>query len=292
MREAVDAERADPPRTVAFQGEPGAFSEGAALHLLGTGTTALPCRDFGAVVRAVAAGDADCGLLPAENSLAGHVVAAYDALAASALRITAEVARPIRLFVMGLPDARLDGVRRIRSHPVALAQCTRFLAAHPHIEAIAAFDTAGAAREVADAGDPVTAAVAPEGAAARYGLHVLQPDVQDRADNQTRFYLVAPPDAPQPRIACGTSTRKTALLADIPHEPGSLLRLLEPFGSAGINMTGLVARPAAAPWTYRFIVELAGDAENAAYAAALRAAQASASLLRVLGNFPCCGVDD
>lgn len=179
-------------RVVAFQGEPGAFSDEAIRHLRGPETPTLPRRTFEAVRRAVLDGEADLGLLPVENTLAGTVVGAYDALARGGVRVCAETIRPIRHFLLGVESAREGELRRVLSHPVALAQCTDYFEARPGIEAVAVHDTAGAARRVAQANDPTVAAIAPRGAGERYGLSVLRADLQDRSDNQTRFYLIRP----------------------------------------------------------------------------------------------------
>ncbi|HEX6939302.1 MAG TPA: prephenate dehydratase domain-containing protein [Longimicrobiales bacterium] len=184
----MDRSRGCAPR-VAFQGEPGAFSEDAALVYFGGAAETVPCRDFAGVGAAVARGDVAYGVLPVENTLAGSVVGVYDVLLREPLEIVGEVVRPIRHCLLGVPGARVEGVRRILSHPVALAQCTRYLASHP-AEAVAVYDTAGAAKEVAAAGDATQAAVAGRIAAERYGLIVLADGIEDRPDNQTRFYVV------------------------------------------------------------------------------------------------------
>ncbi|HEX7117462.1 MAG TPA: prephenate dehydratase domain-containing protein [Longimicrobiales bacterium] len=184
----MERSKTSAPR-VAFQGEPGAFSEDAALAYFGGAAVTVPCRDFAGVGAAVARGAVAYGVLPVENTLAGSVVGAYDVLLREALTIVGEIVRPIRHCLLGVPGARAEGLRRILSHPVALAQCTRYLAAHP-AEAVAVYDTAGAAKEVAAVGDPSQAAVAGRIAAERYGLEVLAEDLQDRTDNQTRFYVV------------------------------------------------------------------------------------------------------
>jgi prephenate dehydratase len=188
-------------------------------------------------------------------------------------------------MVMGLPGTPLGAVRRVLSHPVALAQCGAFFAAHPGIDAVAFYDTAGAARAVADGGDPAAAAIAGRGAAERYGLAVLAAHVEDRADNQTRFLVVAPPGAaPPPRPA--PAGLRTTLVAETPNAPGMLVRLLAPLAERGINLSKLESRPAAEPWTYRFFLEFEGGAEEPAARDALARAARHATSLRVLGSYP------
>jgi len=176
------------PGRVAYQGAPGAFSHEACMALR-PWDTAVPFETFDAAIAAVTTGDCDCALIPVENSTIGVVEPAASLLAASSLHQVAEVWRPIRLALMGQPDARLADVRTAESHPVALRQCAGSLA-ELRLTAVEVFDTAGAARDVAASGDFSRAAVAPIGAAEVYGLSILRHDVQDNADNRTRFVLV------------------------------------------------------------------------------------------------------
>jgi prephenate dehydratase len=282
---ALEVEEAVP--RVAFQGEHGAFSEEALLSHFGGRAEALPRRDFQGVGEAVLGGDADFGVLPVENTLAGSVQGSHDVLADGGLRIVGEIVIQVRLFLLGLPGAREDRLRRIVSHPVALAQCTRYLRAHPSAEAVAVHDTAGAAQEVARGGDPEVAAIAPRAAAARYGLEVIASDLQDRPDNQTRFYVVRKDD----RVGLRAPERpgaayRTVVLLELQDRPGALLAVLEPFASRGIDLSRIESRPARTPWRYRFLLELRVAADEPAAGEALRAASAASTELRVLGSFP------
>ncbi len=176
---------------VAFQGESGAFSEAAAEQLVEGPIALLPCATFQAVVNAVIAGHADYVALPVQNRIAGPVTAALDALAAtSKLERLREHELPVRLALLGIPGATVNGVREVLSHAMALKQCRHFLAAHPKIRAVEAHDTAGAARMVALRRDPSVAAVAAPWAAARYRLSILAEGLEDEPDNWTRFVLV------------------------------------------------------------------------------------------------------
>jgi prephenate dehydratase len=177
---------------VAFQGEPGAFGEDAIVKFFGSaGVVAVPERGFADVVDAVGEGRADYGVLPVENNIAGAVVDAERAIARSALHVTGEVAVPVEQCLLAVPGAVMDDLTMVLSHPVALAQCTRFLSEHSRLKAFPSFDTAGAAREVARAGDMAMAAIAGRRAAELYGLDVLAEGIQDRSDNETRFVIVA-----------------------------------------------------------------------------------------------------
>lgn len=275
---------ADPPR-VAFQGELGAFSE-EAVHLLVPGSEPLPRGAFEEVVEAVGAGSAPLGLLPVENTLAGTVAPAYDALVAGAVEVIAEVAIPIRHFLLGPPGASIEGVVEAHSHPVALAQCRRFFTDHPSVAAVPVYDTAGAARAVAREGNPRVAAIASRGAGERYGLDVLVEHLQDRDDNQTRFLLVRRSTSTEaaPAAAAG-GLWKTSCIAEVAHKPGALHRLLQVFAERGLDLTHIVSRPGDTPWSYRFILEFRhGLREDGPEA--LEAAERGGATMRRLGTFP------
>jgi len=149
----------------------------------------------------------------------------------------AEVVIEIRHYLMGRRGAPLSEIREVRSHPVALAQCRRFLAQHPGMRAVAVHDTAGAAREVARQDSPSLAAIAPRGAAARYGLDVLASDVQDRRDNQTRFFLMYPQGKEGPASPLDGGALKTTIIAETDNRPGALHALLGVFARRGTDLT-------------------------------------------------------
>jgi prephenate dehydratase len=276
---------------VAFQGEFGAFSEEAVRTFFGEEAEPVPRREFRDVGQAVASGEVDYGALPVENTLAGGVGASYDVLAREPLHVVGEVIVPIHLCVLGLPDATLGKLHRVLSHPVALGQVSRFFESRPNLEAVAVYDTAGAAREVVKHGDPATAALASRGAAERYGLTVLAENVEDRPDNQTRFLIVAhtSPRIPFPTPAGATQARtewKTTVLLETANRPGALVRALQCFADRGINLSKLESRPADVPWTYRFFLEFDTAAETEAARAALADLGTHAASVRVLGSYP------
>lgn len=272
---------------VAFQGEPGAYSEEAVRLFFGEGADPVPCRDFSAVGRAVVTGEVEFGLLPVENSLAGSVTGSYDVLTAEDLSVVGEVVTPIHHCVLGIPGAELERLARVLSHPVALAQCTRFLRTHPGVEPVAAYDTAGAAKEIAERGDPASGAIAGRPAAERYGLTILAADVEDRHDNQTRFLMVARVGDRHPPLPAtrGREAMKTSLLVETGHRPGALVRVLLPFAERGINLSKLESRPAETPWTYRFFVDLEADSRSPGAKEALASVREHATV-RVLGSYP------
>jgi prephenate dehydratase len=174
---------------VAYQGAPGAFSHEACLALR-PWDTPVGFKTFAEAIQAMTSGDCGCALIPVENTTVGRVEPAAGLVAELGLTPVAEVWRPIRLALMGLEGARLGDIRTVESHPAALQQCQATLAAMG-LTPVEAFDTAGAARAVAEAGDISRAALAPAGAAEAYGLSILRNDLQDSGDNRTRFVLLS-----------------------------------------------------------------------------------------------------
>lgn len=267
---------------VAFQGELGAYSEDGIIQLWGESAEPVPCREFLNVAQAVDRGEVDLGLLPIENTLAGSVVGSYDALAACpSLHVVAETVVAIHHCVLGRPGATLQGLRAVASHPVALAQCGQWLRGRPALMVRAAYDTGGAARNVAANTDLSVAAIAGRPAAARYGLELLAADIEDRPDNQTRFLAIAR-DAPT--LPADTPARTTLSLITR-NVPGALLNVLHPLATHGLNMSKLESRPTGEPWRYRFFVEFEHPAGSSDAAAAIDAMRAASEVLRVLGSF-------
>jgi prephenate dehydratase len=267
-------------RRVGFQGALGAFSE-EAVRALVPDAEPVPHSTFDAVVRAVESGEVGAGVVPVENTLAGAVAEAYEALVAGDVTAIGEVATPIRHCLLGLPGASTDQVREARSHPVALSQCRGFFAEHPEIRAQAVYDTAGAAEEVAAMGDPSLVAIASRRAGDRYGLEVLQPDLQDRDDNQTRFYLIVKDVVSAPT----GGPLKTACVAELENRPGALHELLGVFANRGLDLTNVASRPGVSPWTYRFILEFRHASLDDGKTA-IEEARCLCTGVRVLGTFP------
>ena len=244
---------------VAFQGEAGAFSEAAAVQLLGEELiTTVPRPTFDATFHAIAEGAADVLLVPVENSLAGSVVRVYDLLLESNLSITAETILPIELNLIACPGASLPDIRAVSSHPMALAQCERFFAGHPHLKRTPAEDTAGSVREVLARGDKSYAAIAGRRAADHYHGIILAERIQDNAENFTRFVLLrTPADVAR---ANTSEARKMSIAMRLAHRPGALLASLEPFSRHGVNLLKIESRPIhGRPWEYQFFVDVETD---------------------------------
>jgi prephenate dehydratase len=277
--------------TVAYQGEPGAFGEEAVIGYFGADAVEpIGLSTFTAVCDAVEFGSADAGVLPLENSLAGTVGDALDALAEGSLTVVGELLLPIRHHLLVLPGTTLDDVEWVASHWQALAQCERFLEGRGW-EVVPAADTAGAARELAARGDPHAGAVASERAAERYGLEIAARDVQDSPHNVTRFAILARsenhdlPAATGP-LAPRPGERETLVTFETGHRPGDLYRALGSLADAGINLSRIESRPSGSgPWRYRFLVQVSGDAAAEPLAGALIGLREHTSSMRVLGSF-------
>jgi len=268
---------------VAFQGEPGAFSEAAAIQLLGESITAVPRATFEAIFHSIDEGAADAVLAPVENSLAGSVVRVFDLLLESRLAIASETILPIEMQLIALPGASLNDIRSVASHPMALAQCERFFAAHPNWKRVPAEDTAGSVREMISVGDKSRAAIAGRRAAEHYHGMILAERIQDNPENFTRFVLLVPEKEAAAWLT--NEARKTSLAMRLAHRPGALLASLEPFAKHGVNLLKIESRPIhGRPWEYQFYIDLeAEDAVNLDHA--LAEVRKATSELRVLGRY-------
>src|SRR5256886_6283029 len=253
-----------PNKRIAFQGEPGAYSE-EALLLIHPDAEAQPYREFRDVAQAVLTRRVELGVLPIENSVVGSIATNFDLNADSGLAIVGEVVSAVHHCLLGVPGAQRGSLRRVLSHPVALAQCERFLSELAGVEVVAFYDTAGAAAEVARRNDASLGALAGALAARRYGLEVVAERIEDEPHNQTRFLLVARDAAPPPPDVA----TKTTLRLKLPHRPGTLASALAPFAEAGLNLTKIESRPGPpTPRGYLFYLDVEARADEPAMRAA------------------------
>lgn len=271
---------------IAFQGERGAFSDAAARKFLGDQIDTLPCRTFDDVFVAVISGAAFAAVVPIENSLAGSVHRTYELLGEAGLEIAGEVLLRIRHNLIARPGARLDDIRRVLSHPVALAQCQRFLASR-QFEAVAAYDTAGSVKLVMEHQRDDEAAIAGAPAAELYGATILAENIEDHAENYTRFLLLArPPHIAELKARVGSGTVKTTVLFRTPNRPGALFRALAAFALRDINLTKLESRPIEGrPWEYSFYIDIGGSTDDVPVANALAHLREMCDTVTVLGSY-------
>src|ERR1041384_516689 len=262
--------------TVAIQGEAGSFSHAAAIETHGRDLRLVPCPTFVELFRAVEAGDASRGVVPIENTRAGSVHENYDLLSAHALHVVGETELRIRHCLIAPPRVTLPEVRRVASHPVALAQCRRFFVTHPEVEAVPAYDTAGSVRDVMAGKVEADAAIASKLAAELYGADVIAEGLEDHAENYTRFLVVAREPS---------EGNKTSLILSLGNTPGTLYRALGVFAGRGLNLTKIESRPVAGrPWEYRFYLDVVDAGQG--LDAALEELRAFTFGIRVLGTYP------
>ncbi len=271
---------------VAFQGIEGAYSELAARRFFThrRGALSLLGRDaFAGAFAAVEDGEADYAILPVENTTAGSINEVYDLLSRSRLRIVGEEILPVSHCLLAPQKVPVEKIRRILSHPQALAQCMRFLSGLRNCVTEYFTDTAMAVRKVAETGDLAQAAIASEEAGKRYGLKVLRRDLADQKDNFTRFVVVAheaPPTDPRARF-------KTSIVMATAHKEGALLRALNRLHEHKINLTKLESRPEPGkPFQYRFFVDFEGRTDALEVAAALAEVKRETAYLKILGSYP------
>jgi prephenate dehydratase len=277
---------------VAYSGEPGAFAEDAVLGFFAD-PEPVPQTSFRAVFEAVSGGTADAGVVPVESSLLGTIRENLDLLWANDLPIAGEVTVPVRLALLALPGERVDTIERVLSISAALAQADEFLRSRPWTVETA-YNTAGAAKGIADRRLRGTGAVASARVAPIYGLEVIADDIQTGEDNRTRFAVLTRRGeearvhaAARPAAVAGAA--RTSLVFAVRNVPGSLYRSLGAFATRGINLWRLESRPwteRGARWEYVFWVDLDGSPSDPACAEALAALAEECELVRILGTYP------
>jgi prephenate dehydratase len=272
----------------------------AALEMLGT-VDLVPCSLSADVFDRLLDGSVDAAVLPIENSLHGSVAEHYDLLLQHPVRITGEGLLRIRFHLIAMPGVALADLRRVLSHPVALAQCRRFLAQHRELEAVPFYDTAGSVKHLMEAQLRDTAGIAPELAASQYGAQILARDLEDHAENFTRFHLLrraadsaegaatVPPDAgntaPAARNKALSDCNKMSVAFSVEHRPGTLVAALRLLADAGVDLTKIESRPVPGqPWEYVFYAEFRFD--SVAHAeAALAALRGHCHMVKELGRY-------
>ena len=270
-----------PSSRIAFQGERGAFSEEAAVKLLGENVQLVPRPTFEAMYSSIQDGVADFILAPIENSLAGSVHRSYDLLIAGGLQIRAEVVIPIVHNLIGIQGAVFENITQVSSHPVALAQCERFFANNPAIKKVTAEDTAGSVKEVIRLGDPTKAAIASRRAAAVYGGTILREHLEDHPENYTRFLLLATTGE------VAENADKLSLVLHLAHKPGSLCRVLGAFAKRELNLLKIESRPIpGTPWSYCFYLDLQASLKDTNTLLALEELKEHADSIKILGCYP------
>jgi prephenate dehydratase len=239
------------------------------------------CASSAEVFERVVSGAVVGAVLPIENSLHGSVAEHYDLLLAQPVRIARESLLRVRHNLIVRPGVKLTDVHRALSHPVALSQCRRWFAAHPEIEAVNYYDTAGSVKHLMEAELTDAAGIAPELAARQYGGEVLLTGIEDHAENYTRFHFLQR----ESEWSAATGANKASLAFSVEHQPGTLVLALEAFARAGVNLTKIESRPVPGmPWEYVFFVDLRFESSNQIDAALAALAQHCA-MVKELGRY-------
>jgi len=267
---------------IAFQGEPGAYSEAAVLeHFNNEVVVPVPCESFEQVFAAVSEGRVDYGFIPIENSLAGSIHQNYDLLMRNNLWVVGEHHLRVSHCLIGQPGARLAGVKKVISHPQALAQCDGYLHRLPGVKTEPVYDTAGSVKMVRDQDDPGLAAIASRRAAQLYGMQILAENIEDNPANFTRF-LVTSRQPVQPE-----KDAKTSIVFTLKNVPGSLFRALSAFALRDIDLAKMESRPlVGTPWEYLFYIDFYGSTLDPVVQRALAHLGEYALMLRILGSYP------
>jgi len=270
-----------PGMRIAIQGEPGSFSHEAATKLV-TDAVIVPFSLSAEVFAALAGGKVDAAVIPIENSLAGPVSEHYDLLLTHDVKVVRETLLRIRHNLIAISGSSAGEIDRVFSHPVALAQCRRFLAEHPRMESYAFYDTAGSVKQLVELRDRHAAAIASEAAAHFYGAQILIADIEDNPENYTRFFLVRrTADAvPDPE------SNKISLAFSLENRPGSLVAALTEFSSLGTNLTKIESRPVhGKPWEYIFYLDCQIHSSEEG-TRAIQALSAHCAMVKELGRYP------
>jgi prephenate dehydratase len=266
---------------IAFQGEHGAYSEAALYEHYGSNHNSYPCNAFEDVFAAVSGGEAEQGFIPIENSLAGSIHRNYDLLLQNQLTVIGEHSLRVSHCLIGLPGTQLDQVKKVISHPQALAQCDGYLRALNGVKIEPVYDTAGSVKITRDLKDPSVAAIASRRAAELYGMTVLAESIEDNPANFTRFLIIS-----RQAVSPGADA-KTSIVFALKNQPGVLFKAMSVFALREIDLTKIESRPLVGKlWEYFFYIDLAGSTEDQSVRNALTNLSEFATYLRVLGSYP------
>ena len=265
---------------VAFQGEVGAYSEEAAFQFFGSSIQIRPRETLEEVFKAVEEEGVQFGVVPVENSLEGSISRVYDLMLDSALRVCGEIELRVIHCLIASPGAGLDTIKRVYSHPQALAQCRNFLK-HLNAELIPTYDTAGSVKMIKEEGLADSAAIASARAAEIYGMKIIAREIEDNPNNFTRFFILSREDSPP------SGNDKTSVVFSVKNRPGALYGALDEFARRNINLAKLESRPTRQkPWQYNFYLDFEGHRGDRPAQEALENLEKISIFVKVLGSYP------
>ena len=279
-RQIITASKRVQGVSVAFQGEIGAYSEEAAYQFFGTSILLKPCESLDNVFKAVEKDEVQFGVIPVENSLEGSISQSYDLLLDSSLKVCGEIELRVVHCLIGVPESRLDLIKKVYSHPQALGQCKTFLR-HLGCELIPTYDTAGSVKLIKEKGAPDSGAIASARAAEIYGMKILAREIEDNPNNFTRFFILSKQDSPR------TGNDKTSIVFSVKHKPGALYQALKELAARNINLTKIESRPTRRKaWEYNFYLDFEGHREDKICQEALESLENTSLFVKVLGSYP------
>jgi len=271
--------------TVAFQGEPGAYSQQAAFNFFNPSVETKPCETLEDVFDTVERGNASFAVVPVENSLEGSISKTYDLLLESPLKVGGELNLRVSHCLIAAPDSTMENVKTVYSHPQALGQCQAFLK-HLDCRTIPTLDTAGSVKMIKEEGLIDAAAVASARSAAIYGMKILANSIEDSPNNFTRFFVLSRTDSPP------TGNDKTSLVFSVKDRPGSLFNFLRELSTRGVNLSKIESRPTRRkPWEYNFYLDFLGHNQDKKVAEMLESLETYVIFLKVLGSYPRAAAD-
>jgi len=279
-REIVTACKRTQAKEAAFQGEVGAYSEEATFQFFGSSIITKPYESLDDVFKVVEQDEVQFGIVPVENSLEGSISRVYDLLLDSSLKVCGEIELRVSHCLIASPGARLDLIKRVYSHPQALAQCKAFLK-HLGCELIPTYDTAGSVKMIKEKGITDGGAIASARAAEIYEMKIIASEIEDTPNNFTRFFILSKEDSPP------SGNDKTSIVFSVKHKPRSLYEFLKEFAARNINLTKIESRPTRQkPWEYNFYLDFEGHREDKAPREVLENLERTSLFLKVLGSYP------
>ena len=265
---------------VAYQGEPGAYSEAAVFKIFGSAAIPIPCKRFSEVFDVVQREETEYGVVPIENSIEGSVSQVYDLFLHYDLKVIGESPLRITHCLIANPETDLKDVRVVYSHPQALGQCRTYLE-ELNVDLVSTYDTAGSVKMIKEQSMKEAASVAGEQAAEIYNMKILAKDIADTQNNFTRFFVLSKEGVP------ATGNDKTSIIFSTKHVPGALHKALGVFASRGINMTKIESRPTKEElWEYNFYLDFEGHVTDPICVDALKTLKKTSLFVKILGSYP------